>query len=180
MTSLTSVLRSRAIVGGLSAGLLWVASDALAQTSTEPEFRPTEGGTIERSVDQGPATGSATPRTDEAIAEQNRRTEEERLRERDRYAQRDRRGETYIAGYGGGTIGSSTTGMEGRGSALGQSFADPNLANSGVYGIKIGYFHPGRLNWLGLEIEGYNSTPHLKETGSTPGTHLRLSMLGLN
>ena len=131
MTSLTRVLRSRAMVGGLSAGLLWLASDALAQTTTDPELRPTEGGTIDRPIDQGPgttsttprtgdqgpATTTTTPRTDEAIAERNR-LEQERLRERDRH------GETYIAGYGGGTIGSSTTGMEGRGSALGQSFAD--------------------------------------------------------
>jgi len=102
--------------------------------------------------------------------------------ERERLVEDRRRheGETYIAGYGGTTFGGTTRGMEGRGSNLGQPIDDPNLANSAVYGMKVGYFHPGRLNWLGLEIEGYNSNPHLKETATMPGTHLRLSMLGLN
>jgi opacity protein-like surface antigen len=190
MESLTRVLCSLAVVGGLNAGFLWLPSDVFAQTTTDPNvITPPERSTTERAIDQGPGTTSTdqgpgttstTPRTDEAIAERNRRMELERelarLRERDR----DRHGETYIAGYGGTTFGGTTSGMEGRGSNLGQSFADQNLANSGVYGIKMGYFHPGRLNWLGLEIEGYNSTPHLKETGGTPGSHLRLSMLGLN
>jgi hypothetical protein len=69
--------------------------------------------------------------------------------------------------------------MEGRGTAVGQPVPS-DLSDSIVYGMKIGYFHPGRLNWLGLEIEGYNSTPHLKQSGPAPGSHLRLTTLGLN
>ena len=78
------------------------------------------------------------------------------------------------------TFGGTTRNMEGRGSALGASIDNPTLADSAVYGIKIGYFHPGRLNWLGLELEGFNSTPHIMESGGLPGTHLRLTTLGLN
>jgi hypothetical protein len=89
-------------------------------------------------------------------------------------------GETYVAGFGGVTFGSTTTNMEGRGSALGASIDNPTLSDSAVYGLKIGYFHPGRLNWLGLELEGFNSTPHMRESGGLPGTHLRLTTLGLN
>jgi opacity protein-like surface antigen len=89
-------------------------------------------------------------------------------------------GETYIAGFGGVTFGGTTTNMEGRGSALGVSIDNPSLADSAVYGLKIGYFHPGRLNWLGLELEGFNSTPHMRESGGLPGTHLRLTTVGFN
>ena len=180
MSLINKLCCSLAMAGGLTIGLMGGPLDARAQTNVEPELAPTPQGTIEpKGIDQGPATGpdrTATPKTDEAIAERNRRMEQERLAE-DR---RRHEGETYIAGYGGTTFGGTTTGMEGRGSALGQPMDNPNLANSAVYGIKAGYFHPGRLNWLGLEIEGYNSNPHLKETATMPGTHLRLSMLGLN
>jgi opacity protein-like surface antigen len=175
-------LLSVAMLGGLSAGGLWFASDGLAQTTADPDLRPTERGTIERrGIDEGagPTMRSTTPRTDEAVAERER-LERERLH--DRYGDRDRhhRGETYVAGFGGWTFGGTTSSMDGRGSAFGQSVASPDLEDSIVYGMKIGYFHPGRLNWLGLEIEGYNSNPHLKQTGITPGTHMRLTTLGLN
>ena len=53
--------------------------------------------------------------------------------------------------------------MEGRGSALGATIDNPTLSDSAVYGVKIGYFHPGRLNWLGLELEGFNSNPHINK-----------------
>lgn len=175
-------LLSLAMVSGLSAGALWFASDGRAQTAADPDLRPTERGTIEqRGIDEraGPAMRSTTPRTDEAVAERERR---ERERLHDRYGDRDRhhRGETYVAGFGGWTFGGSTSSMDGRGTALGQPVQSPDLEDSIVYGMKIGYFHPGRLNWLGLEIEGYNSNPHLKQTGLAPGTHMRLTTLGLN
>jgi hypothetical protein len=158
-------LRLAAATGLLLTGTFCLAMDARAQPSTESQ-----------GVERGTASG--TPRTDGAIAERERRTEQERLyRER---ADHRQRGETYIAGFGGGTLGSTTVNMEGRGSALGTTIDSPNLANSAVYGLKIGYFHPGRLNWLGLEIEGFNSTPHIRETGGQPGSHLRLTTLGLN
>jgi opacity protein-like surface antigen len=46
--------------------------------------------------------------------------------------------------------------------------------------MKLGYFHPGRLSWLGLEIEGFNTTPHLEQQGASPGSYLRVATLAFN
>jgi opacity protein-like surface antigen len=170
------------MVSGLSAGVLWCAPDGRAQMTTDPDLRPTERGTIERrGIDEGagPTMRSTTPRTDQAISERER-MERDRMHDRDGDRDRHHKGETYVAGFGGWTFGGSTSSMDGRGTAQGAAVADPDLEDSIVYGMKVGYFHPGRLNWLGLEIEGYNSNPHLKQTGLTPGTHMRLTTLGLN
>jgi opacity protein-like surface antigen len=169
-------------MAAIGATVLSQAGVAGAQGTVEPKVGPGQPGTTEPgTTETGPR--SATPRTDQAIAEQQR-LEQQRLAEQERairYRENHRHhGETYVAGYGGVTFGSTTTNMEGRGSALGASFDNPSLANSAVYGIKFGYFHPGRLNWLGLEVEGFNSTPHMRESGGLPGSHMRLSMLGLN
>ena len=52
-----------------------------------------------------------------------------------------------------------------------------DMKPSGVYGIKIGYFLPDRLQWLGVEVEALNTTPHLKEITigpvRLPGAHHR-------
>jgi hypothetical protein len=98
----------------------------------------------------------------------------------EREYERRHKGEVYVGGFGGGTLWSTTTNMEGRGSSFGQGVPSPDLEDSIVYGVKVGYFHPGRLNWLGLELEGYNTTPHIQQSNGTPGSHLRLSVLGLN
>jgi opacity protein-like surface antigen len=149
---------------------------------TEPQPGTTAPGTTAPGT---PETGpkSTTPRTDQAIAEQQR-LEQQRLAEQERairYRENHRHhGETYVAGFGGVTFGSTMTNVEGRGSALGATVDDPSLANSAVYGLKMGYFHPGRLNWLGLEVEAFNSTPHIRESGSLPGSHLRLTTLAFN
>ena len=164
------------ILGGLSAAALWQPVHSAGQT-VEPL------GTEQGTTQSGPtAPTTQTPRTDQAITEQQRRTEEERRAAANRRYDYDHRhhGETYVAGFGGVTFGGTATNMEGRGTALGASIDNPTLANSAVYGLKIGYFHPGRLNWLGLEIEGFNSTPHIRESGGFAGSHLRLTTLGLN
>jgi opacity protein-like surface antigen len=147
----------------------------------EPQPGPTERGTVQQGTTEVTPTPQ-TPRTDQAIAEQQRRAELDRAARDDRRYRDDHRhhGETYVAGFGGVTFGGTTRNVEGRGSALGATIDDPTLSDSAVYGIKIGYFHPGRLNWLGLELEGFNSTPHIMESGGRPGTHLRLTTLGLN
>jgi opacity protein-like surface antigen len=173
------------ILGGLGAATLAQPLDVVAQGTVEPQVVPSERGPVEQETGTPPTT--PTPRTDEAIAEQQRRTEQERRADQERLARAQRyrddhrhHGETYIAGFGGVTFGGTTTNMEGRGSALGSSIDNPTLADSAVYGLKIGYFHPGRLNWLGLELEGFNSTPHMRESGGLPGTHLRLTTVGFN
>lgn len=147
------------------------AVEPQAPGATPPAATDTPAPSTTQVPDTRAATGSPTPTTDQLIAERERRDREDR---------RHHEGEVYIAGFGGGTLWSTTSNMEGRGTAFGQSVESPDLQDSVVYGLKVGYFHPGRLNWLGLEIEGYNSTPHLEQSGATPGTRLRLTTLGLN
>jgi len=143
-----------AAIGAIVASQTRVAA---AQGTVDPRPGPQPGTTEQGTTQTGP--GTQTPRTDQAIAEQQRRADEERMVRAQRYREEHRHhGETYVAGFGGVTFGSTTTNMEGRGSAVGATIDDPNLANSAVYGLKLGYFHPGRLNWLGLEVEGFNSS----------------------
>lgn len=189
------------VIGGLGTAVLCHAIEVGAQEPIEPRAAPVQPGTVQPppgptqvepspgpaqpgTVKPGttdPSATTPTPRTDQAIAEQQRRADQERMARAQRYREEHHHhGETYVAGFGGVTFGSTTTNMEGRGSALGTSIDNPSLSDSAVYGLKIGYFHPGRLNWLGLELEGFNSTPHMRESGGLPGTHLRLSTLGLN
>lgn len=111
-------------------------------------------------------------------AERARHAARERAGER-RYDDRDR-GELYVAGFGGYTIGHGFDDVEGTGPLSGITLGDIDLKNSGVYGAKIGYFMPRRLNWLGLEMEAFNTTPHLKETAFTTGAHLRVTTLAFN
>jgi hypothetical protein len=59
------------------------------------------------------------------------------------------------------------------------------LNDSGIYGLKIGYFMPDRLNWLGFEVEGFNTSPNVKPlTGpggiAVPGASLRVTTLAFN
>jgi hypothetical protein len=101
-------------------------------------------------------------------AERARHAQSERPVER-RSDDRDRPGELYVAGFGGYTIGDGFDDVEGTGSLSSINLGDIDLKNSGVYGAKVGYFMPRRLNWLGLEVEAFNTTPHLKETALTTG-----------
>gem|GEM_PF-311763 len=186
-------------IGVIGTAAFWQPGGIGAQVPMEPQPGPAEGGTIQQgTTETAPPTQTPsgtvqkgttetapmtqTPRTDQAIAEQQRRAELEReVRDARRYRDEHRHhGETYVAGFGGVTFGGTTRNVEGRGSALGAPIDNPTLSDSAVYGVKIGYFHPGRLNWLGLELEGFNSTPHIMESGGRPGTHLRLTTLGLN
>lgn len=189
ISSTRRAIRVFIFVAATGATVLSQAGVAGAQGTVEPkvgpgqpgtEVGPGQPGTAEQgTMDTGPK--SATPRTDQAVAEQQRRADEERMARAQRYREEHHHhGETYVAGFGGVTFGSTMTNVEGRGTALGASVDDPSLANSAVYGIKMGYFHPGRLNWLGLEVEAFNSTPHIKESGGLPGTHLRVSTLAFN
>ena len=70
--------------------------------------------------------------------------------------------------------------MEGTGALSGINVGDIDLNDSGVYGAKVGYFMPRRVNWLGVEMEAFNTTPHLKQTALTTGAHLRVTTLAFN
>lgn len=125
-------------------------------------------------------------------------TEEERARDRDAELRRQERArearaaepekqhdwrhpsELYVAGFGGYTFGHGINDVEGTGLASGNNFGNIGLKNSGVYGAKLGYFFADRLNWLGMEIEGFNTTPHIKESSFATSAHLRVTTLAFN
>lgn len=98
----------------------------------------------------------------------------------ERVVEHRRSGEVYLGGFGGFTLGHSFSDVDGRGTSAGQEFGSFDLANSVIYGMKLGYFHPGRLSWLGLEVEGFNTTPHLEQQGAFPGSYLRVATLAFN
>jgi len=145
-------------------GLLAGATLSYAQTPIEPELG-------------SPGLGPNAP-PERSIADD--RVPSKRVVVEERIVERKRRGELYVAGFGGFTLGHSFSNTEGRGTLAGQAIDSFDLANSVIYGMKIGYFHPGRLNWLGLEVEGFNTTPHLQQQTNVPGTYLRVSTLAFN
>jgi len=143
----------------------------------------------------GPVVGHAQMGTEPGTANDPPATQAERA-ERARQAdavespppfvrreEHHRPGELYVAGFGGYTFGGSsftnalTAGAPSRGYSLN---------DSGIYGVKIGYFMPDRLNWLGFEVEGFNTSPNIKPSvngpGGTPlpGASLRVTTLAFN
>jgi hypothetical protein len=88
--------------------------------------------------------------------------------------------EWYVAGFGGYTIGHGFADATGTGTQSGTDFGNRGLADSATYGVKVGRYFPGLWNWLGVEVEGFNSTPHIKQSGAEEGTHLRVTTLGVN
>jgi hypothetical protein len=130
----------------------------------------------ERSRDVGPPTSDRIMQ--ERALERERAGNQPIVEER--VVERRRVGELYVAGFGGFTWGHQFGSADGTGTAKGQDYGGQDLANSAVYGGKIGYFHPGRLNWLGLEVEAFNTTPHIEQGDGLPGTHLRVTTLAFN
>lgn len=147
-------------------GIAAFATTSYAQT-TFPDTPP--------SVD--PDTGRTVP-GDRTVVED--RGPRDRVVVEERVVERRREGEIYAAGFGGFTLGHSFSSIDGRGTLGGQEFESFDLANSVIYGGKFGYFHPGRLNWLGLEVEGFNTTPHLEQNANFPGSYLRVTTMAFN
>jgi opacity protein-like surface antigen len=83
-----------------------------------------------------------------------------------------RRGHAYVAGQFGYTLAYDFKDVTGTGALAGTSLNNLNLQNSFVYGAKVGYFFSDRLNWLGVEVEAFNTNPHIKQQslGAIPGT----------
>jgi opacity protein-like surface antigen len=123
-------------------------------------------------------------RAREAQRDRDLRAREVGQADPDRRYDRHHRSELYVAGFGGYTFGHGFNNVEGTGLASGTDLGDIGLKNSGVYGAKLGYFLPDRLNWLGFEVEGFNTTPHLKESNiagvALPGANLRVTTLAFN
>src|SRR5574341_878323 len=90
--------------------------------------------------------------------------------------------EMYVAGMVGYTAPNDLTNVEGSGAASGLSLSDLELQSSVAYGGKVGHFFPG-VDWLGIETEVYNTTPHVKQqpaTVSGPGFSLPATAIGFN
>lgn len=88
--------------------------------------------------------------------------------------------ETYVGGFGGYTFGGNFTDVKGTGVLSGLQGNDRDLADSVVYGGKVGHFFGDRMDWLGLEMEAFNTTPHVEQDGQLPGVHQRVTTLAFN
>ncbi len=101
--------------------------------------------------------------------------------------------EWYVGGQAGFVKPNDLKDVKGVGNSKGFSFSDQDLENALGYGIKIGYFFPDYLDWLGLEFEVFTANPHVKQQnvtakfGSTTtnlgvlsGSHLKIVTPALN
>jgi len=70
--------------------------------------------------------------------------------------------EWYVAGQGGVSFSNSFNNAESTGALAGIHFSDLDLHQTPVYGGKVGYYFDS-LKWLGVEMEAFSSTPHLKQ-----------------
>lgn len=72
----------------------------------------------------------------------------------------------YVTGQFGGTFPSSLSNITDVGGSFepGTTATDLSLRKSIMYGGKVGYV---LTDWLAVETEAYNSTPHLKQQGQT-------------
>lgn len=101
------------------------------------------------------------------------------------------RTEVYIAGGAGITFPLDLRHVRGTGAEHGVSFENLDLANAGAFGGKIEYFFEDKgWEWIGVEVEGFISHPHVvRQTWSNPhassliagtGEHLRIVTTALN
>lgn len=149
-----------------------------AMAQVPPTVQEQPAGKAEKATEAQRATEAEQKREAELAAEAERKREAERANRR---YEEDRPGEFYIAGFGGYTIGHGFDNVEVTGPFGGNiDTGDRDLKDSGVYGLKLGYFLPKRLDWLGFEIEGFNTTPNIKETNIDAGHHLRVTTLAFN
>ena len=126
-----------------------------------------------------PVPGQPSPAMTPTEAERAREAEQLRQAERARTAEPEvkterihvRPSETYVAGFGGYTFGGKLSDVEGAGLLPGVNLGDRDLADSGVYGGKVGHFFGDRMDWLGVEMEAFNTTPHVEQQGQVPGSH---------
>ena len=175
MKSMTRVVLSGvlSILAGVS--LSYAQTTVPDRSSTAPDQSPTVDPETGRQVQSERAVvGEGVP--------------PDRVVVKERVVERRHEGETYVAGFGGFTLGHSFSNVDGTGLIAGETLAGAesfDLANSVIYGMKAGYFLPTRqLNWLGFELEAFNTTPHLEQQASTlgpiPGSHLRVTTVALN
>jgi opacity protein-like surface antigen len=135
-----------------------------------------------------PVPGQPSPAMTPAEAERAREAEQLKQAEGARAAEPETRierkqlrpSETYVAGFAGYTFGGKISGVEGTGFLSGLNLNDRDLADSVVYGGKIGHFFGDRMDWLGVEMEAFNTTPNVEQRGQVPGSHFRVTTLAFN
>lgn len=98
----------------------------------------------------------------------------------------------YVSAQTGITVPQNLENVEGAGGGAGISVTNLKLQPSIMYGGKVGVYFPGKFNWLGIEGELFNTTPHLEQqvvttttssgstTGSSAGAHLRVTTAAIN
>jgi opacity protein-like surface antigen len=102
------------------------------------------------------------------------------------------RSEMYVAGQVGYTSPNDFSDVEATVAGVGSArVSDLALKESVMYGAKVGYFF-STVNWLGVEAEVFNTTPHLKQQSATfsgpggsvtvglPGAYLRVLTTAFN
>ena len=154
----------KSTMGVLMSGVLGILAGATvsyAQT-TVPDRSPTVDPDTGRTV-QRDATG-------------------DRVVVKERVVERRHEGEAYVAGFVGYTLGHSFANVDGTGGLSTTGIESLDLANSVAYGMKVGYFLPTRkLNWLGFELEAFNTTPHLEaQNGFAIGSNLNVATVAIN
>jgi len=101
--------------------------------------------------------------------------------------------EWYVGGQVGFVKPNELKNVEGVGSAKGIKLSDLKLKNALGYGVKGGYFFPGYMDWLGLQLEVFTANPHIKQQkvtagfggsssplGTLDGSHLRIITPAVN
>ncbi|NGZ08949.1 MAG: hypothetical protein CV088_06110 [Nitrospira sp. LK70] len=180
-------LRSRKLVSyGAMLALSWSLMPMelpVAYSQPTPEQPvPVEPVPAEPIPSQQPPTTTPTEAEQTKEAEQLKKAEPTRAAEPETKIERKlvRPSETYVAGFGGYTFGGGLSDVEGTGLLSGVRGNDRDLADSVVYGGKVGHYFGDRLDWLGLEMEAYNTTPHVEQDGQLPGIHQRVTTLAFN
>jgi hypothetical protein len=135
-----------------------------------------------------PAPGQPSPGMTPAEAERAKEAEQMKQADQAQAATPETRmerkkvrpSETYVAGFAGSTFDAKLTNMEGTGFLSALNRDDRDLKDSVVYGGKIGHFFSNRLDWLGVEMEAFNTTPHVEQNGRVPGANFRVTTLAFN
>jgi opacity protein-like surface antigen len=86
--------------------------------------------------------------------------------------------EWYVAGQAGGNFADQLKNVQGTGDLRSQIAPDFDLKNAVVYGGKLGYFPQNGS--FGVELDAFNSTPHIKNLDNVPGIHMRVTNVGVN
>lgn len=86
--------------------------------------------------------------------------------------------EWYVAGQVGFNFADGLRNIRGTGSLAGLEAPDFDIKNSLAYGGKVGFFpfHGA----IGLELDVFHSSPHIKNLDDVPGIHLSVTDVGVN